>query len=62
MVRVKWPMQILVMLAAAREKLHLYKGKDVMKRNVNSETAVDELIMLLKEHNEWVEPEASVKV
>jgi len=38
-------------------KITLYKGKDVMKRNVNSETAVDELILLLKEHNEWVEPE-----
>ena len=37
-------------------KITLYKGKDVMKRNVNSETAVDELITLLKEHNEWVEP------
>jgi (E)-4-hydroxy-3-methylbut-2-enyl-diphosphate synthase len=38
-------------------KITLYKGKDVMKRNVNSETAVDELITLLKEHDEWVEPD-----
>ncbi len=37
-------------------KITLYKGKDVMKRGVNSETAVDELINLLKENNEWVEP------
>jgi (E)-4-hydroxy-3-methylbut-2-enyl-diphosphate synthase len=37
-------------------KITLYKGKEVMKRNVNSETAVSELILLLKEHNEWVEP------
>jgi (E)-4-hydroxy-3-methylbut-2-enyl-diphosphate synthase len=37
-------------------KITLYKGKEVMKRNVNSDTAVDELISLLKEHEEWVEP------
>jgi (E)-4-hydroxy-3-methylbut-2-enyl-diphosphate synthase len=38
-------------------KITLYKGKEVMKRGVNSETAVDELIILLKENNEWVEPD-----
>jgi (E)-4-hydroxy-3-methylbut-2-enyl-diphosphate synthase len=38
-------------------KITLYKGKEVMKRGVNSETAVDELVALLKEHNEWIEPE-----
>jgi (E)-4-hydroxy-3-methylbut-2-enyl-diphosphate synthase len=43
-------------------KVTLYKGKDVMKRNVDSEIAVDELILLLKEHNEWIEPEVSVRV
>jgi (E)-4-hydroxy-3-methylbut-2-enyl-diphosphate synthase len=43
-------------------KVTLYKGKDVMKRNVDSEIAVDELILLLKEHNEWVEAEISVRV
>jgi (E)-4-hydroxy-3-methylbut-2-enyl-diphosphate synthase len=39
-------------------KITLYKGKEVMKRGVNSETAVSELIQLLKDNNEWVEPEA----
>jgi (E)-4-hydroxy-3-methylbut-2-enyl-diphosphate synthase len=38
-------------------KITLYKGKEVMKRGVNSETAVAELILLLKEHNEWIEPD-----
>jgi (E)-4-hydroxy-3-methylbut-2-enyl-diphosphate synthase len=38
-------------------KVTLYKGKEVMKRGVNSETAVDELISLLKEHEVWVEPD-----
>lgn len=36
-------------------KITLYKGKDVVKRNVPSEVAVEELIALLKEHGAWVE-------
>lgn len=38
-------------------KITLYKGKEVVKRNVNSEVAVDELINLLKENEAWVEPQ-----
>nr|WP_246186093.1 flavodoxin-dependent (E)-4-hydroxy-3-methylbut-2-enyl-diphosphate synthase [Phnomibacter ginsenosidimutans] len=37
-------------------KITLYKGKEVVKRNVDSEVAVDELIDLLKENEAWVEP------
>ncbi len=36
-------------------KITLYKGKEVMKRNVNSEVAVQELIELIKESDAWVE-------
>lgn len=36
-------------------KITLYKGKDVVKRNVDSNIAVDELINLLKENEVWVE-------
>ena len=36
-------------------KITLYKGKEIVKRNVNSEVAVEELILLLKENNAWVE-------
>ncbi|MCY7310370.1 MAG: flavodoxin-dependent (E)-4-hydroxy-3-methylbut-2-enyl-diphosphate synthase, partial [Chitinophagaceae bacterium] len=36
-------------------KITLYKGKEVMKRNVNSEVAVKELIELIKESDAWVE-------
>ncbi len=36
-------------------KITLYKGKEVVKRNVNSEVAVEELVNLLKENNAWVE-------
>jgi (E)-4-hydroxy-3-methylbut-2-enyl-diphosphate synthase len=38
-------------------KITLYKGKEIMKRNIDSAIAVDELIQLLKEHNAWVEPQ-----
>ncbi|GAB4093939.1 (E)-4-hydroxy-3-methylbut-2-enyl-diphosphate synthase [Flaviaesturariibacter terrae] len=37
-------------------KITLYKGKEVVKRNVPSEVAVEELIVLLKESGAWVEP------
>lgn len=36
-------------------KITLYKGKEVVKRNVNSEHAVDELIQLIKDHGRWVD-------
>jgi (E)-4-hydroxy-3-methylbut-2-enyl-diphosphate synthase len=36
-------------------KISLYKGKEVVKKNVTSETAVDELISLIREHGDWVE-------
>ncbi len=37
------------------EKISLYRGKDVVKRNVPSEMAVDELIRLIKKDGNWVE-------
>ena len=36
-------------------KITLYKGKEVIKRNVDSAIAVEELIGLLKEHEAWIE-------
>jgi len=36
-------------------KITLYKGKEVVKRNVPSDTAVDALIQLLKENEAWIE-------
>jgi (E)-4-hydroxy-3-methylbut-2-enyl-diphosphate synthase len=36
-------------------KITLYKSKEVMKKNVPSEVAVEELINLLKEHGAWVD-------
>jgi (E)-4-hydroxy-3-methylbut-2-enyl-diphosphate synthase len=36
-------------------KISLYKGRDVVKKNVPTENAVDELINLIKENGDWVE-------
>ncbi len=36
-------------------KITLYKGKEVVKRNVSSAIAVDELINLIKESDAWIE-------
>lgn len=38
-------------------KITLYKGKEVVKRNVASENALDELIELIQQHGDWVEAE-----
>ncbi len=37
-------------------KITLYKGRDVVKKSLNSEIAVDELINLIKESGDWTEP------
>src|SRR5688500_7404228 len=37
-------------------KITLYRGKEVVKRSVDSAIAVEELINLLKESDAWVEP------
>ena len=36
--------------------ISLYKGKELVKRNISSEDAVDELILLIKENDDWVDP------
>ena len=38
-------------------KITLYKGREVVERNINSEKAVDALIELIKKHGDWVEKE-----
>ena len=37
-------------------KITLYKEKEVVRRSIPAEHAVDELIGLIKEHGDWVEP------
>jgi (E)-4-hydroxy-3-methylbut-2-enyl-diphosphate synthase len=36
-------------------KISLYKGKEVVKKNVPSENAVNELVELIKENGDWIE-------
>lgn len=38
-------------------KITLYKGREVVERNISSEKAVDALIELIKKHGDWVEKE-----
>jgi (E)-4-hydroxy-3-methylbut-2-enyl-diphosphate synthase len=38
-------------------KITLYRGKEVVKKNVNTENALDELIGIIREDGNWMEPE-----
>jgi (E)-4-hydroxy-3-methylbut-2-enyl-diphosphate synthase len=38
-------------------KISLYKGKNIVKKNVNTEDAVNELINLIKENGDWIDRE-----
>ena len=40
-------------------RITLYKGKEVVRKNVPTVEAVDELIDLIREHGDWIEPIAS---
>ncbi|MFL5764635.1 MAG: (E)-4-hydroxy-3-methylbut-2-enyl-diphosphate synthase [Bacteroidia bacterium] len=37
------------------DKITLYKGKEVVERNVHSDKAVDALIDLIKKHGDWID-------
>jgi (E)-4-hydroxy-3-methylbut-2-enyl-diphosphate synthase len=36
-------------------KINLYKEKEVIKRNVPEDQAVDELIELIRSHGDWID-------
>jgi (E)-4-hydroxy-3-methylbut-2-enyl-diphosphate synthase len=38
-------------------KITLYRGKEVVKKNVDTENALDELIGIIREDGNWLEPE-----
>ena len=38
------------------KKISLYKGHDVVKKDITAENSVDELINLIKENGDWIEP------
>ena len=37
-------------------KISLYKGQDVIKKNIPAESAVDDLIQLIDFHGDWIDP------
>ncbi|MEP4534538.1 MAG: (E)-4-hydroxy-3-methylbut-2-enyl-diphosphate synthase [Cyclobacteriaceae bacterium] len=45
-------------VGSGKGKITLYKGKEVMKRGVPSAKALDELIELIREDGNWIEPSA----
>ena len=43
-------------VGVGKGKINLYKEKTVVKKNVTEEEAVNELVELIKEYGDWVEP------
>lgn len=44
-------------VGSGKGKITLYKGKEVVKKSVPSEKAVDELIEIIKKDGRWIDPE-----
>ncbi|WP_304238328.1 (E)-4-hydroxy-3-methylbut-2-enyl-diphosphate synthase [Jiulongibacter sediminis] len=45
-----------------KDKISLYRGQNVVKRSVHSDNAVDELIELIKEDGNWIEPASTEQI
>ena len=43
-------------VGTGKDKIALYRGQEVVKRSVKADNAVDELIELIKEDGNWIEP------
>jgi len=43
-------------VGSGKDIISLYKGKDLVKRNISSKDAVDELINLIKANDDWIDP------
>ncbi|MEJ5264959.1 MAG: (E)-4-hydroxy-3-methylbut-2-enyl-diphosphate synthase [Bacteroidales bacterium] len=43
-------------VGAGPGKVTLYKGKEIVKKNIPSNEAVDELIRVIKENGDWIDP------
>ncbi len=43
-------------VGVGKGKINLYKSREVIKRGIPEESAVEELISLIKEHGEWIDP------
>ncbi len=47
-------------VGSGKGKITLYRGKEIVKRGVPSENAVDELIALISEDGNWIEPGSEI--
>ena len=43
-------------VGSGTDKVTLYRGKEAVKKNINSANALDELIGIIKEDGNWIEP------
>lgn len=43
-------------VGAGKNRISLYRKKECVKKNIPSEQAVEELVLLIKEHGDWTEP------
>ncbi|GAA4904197.1 (E)-4-hydroxy-3-methylbut-2-enyl-diphosphate synthase [Mucilaginibacter defluvii] len=43
-------------VGSGTDRITLYRGKEVVKKNVTSENALDELINIIREDGNWIEP------
>ncbi|MBN2663190.1 MAG: (E)-4-hydroxy-3-methylbut-2-enyl-diphosphate synthase [Bacteroidales bacterium] len=43
-------------IGAGKNLVSLFKGKQAIKKNIEAELAIDELIKIIKENGDWVEP------
>jgi len=43
-------------VGAGPDKITLYRGKEVVEKNVSSDNALDHLINIIKADGNWIEP------
>jgi (E)-4-hydroxy-3-methylbut-2-enyl-diphosphate synthase len=43
-------------VGAGKGKINLYKGRELVKKNIDESVAVEELIRVIKENGDWVNP------
>ena len=48
-------------VGSGKDKITLYKGQEVVKRGVPSAQAVDELIEIIRDHGQWIEPKSETE-
>ncbi len=46
-------------VGSGTDKITLYRGKEAVKKNINSANALDELIAIIKDDGNWIEPQTS---